>query len=192
MRRKALQAILAGGAMLLLLLVCIAVYMGNQGGADHKDEVEYVIGVSQANMREAWRLELIQEIEEEAKKYQNIRMIATDATADVDKQEQDVDKLLLFGIDLLIISPCDTGRMTEKVKEVYQSGIPVIVMDRGVEGFDYSLFIGPDNDMIGRQAGEAVVELLDGRPGRVLKLCGNVAAIQNQERIQGFDSIVQE
>ena len=57
MRRKALQAILAGGAMLLLLLVCIAVYMGNQGGADHKDEVEYVIGVSQANMREAWRLD---------------------------------------------------------------------------------------------------------------------------------------
>ncbi len=55
-----------------------------------------------------------------------------------------MDKLLKFGIDLLIISPCDTAKLTGKVEEVYKSGIPVIVMDRGVEGFEYSLFIGPD------------------------------------------------
>lgn len=192
MRKKMIRSVLIGTILLLFVFTCVSFYIGRQGRADYKDEVEYVIGVSQANMREAWRLALIQEIQEEAQKYQNIRIIATDATALVDKQEQDVDKLLQFGIDLLIISPCDTGKMTEKVKEVYQSGIPVIVMDRGVEGFDYSLFIGPDNDMIGRQAGEAVAALLAGRPGTVLKLCGNVSSIQNQERIQGFDSIVQE
>ena len=165
MSKKLKQIVLIGTILLLFVFICVSFYLGRQGRAEYKDEVEYVIGVSQANMREAWRLALIQEIQEEAKKYPNIRIIAKDATSIVDKQEQDVDKLLQFGIDLLIISPCDTGKMTEKVKEVYQNGIPVIVMDRGVEGFEYSLFIGPDNDMIGRQAGEAVVALFDGRPG---------------------------
>ena len=192
MRRNIIQAVCVMGGILLLFAVCISACTGKRYRVDYRDEAEYVIGVSQANMREAWRLALIQEIEEEAAKYQNIRIITTDATADVEKQKQDVEKLLQFGIDLLIISPCDTSKLTEKVEEVYQGGTPVIVMDRGVEGFEYSLFIGPDNDMIGRQAGETVMELLNGKAGTVLKLCGNIHSIQSQERIQGFDSIVEK
>lgn len=190
MRKKIIW--MAFGITALMLMFFLAICQKKNGDADYQDEVEYVIGVSQANMREAWRLALVKEIEKEVKKHPEIRIITTDATELVDKQKQDVDKLLKFGIDLLIISPCDTRELTEKVKEVYEDGTPVIVMDRSVEGFEYSLFIGPDNDMIGRQAGESVVELLGGEPGKVLKLCGDAYSVQNQERIQGFDSVVQK
>lgn len=169
--------------------VCWRFYEGGQ--TEHEEEIEYVIGISQANMREAWRLALISEIKEEAKKYQNVRIITTDATSDVDKQTQDVQKLLEFGIDLLIISPCDTNDMTQVVSEVYQKEkIPVIVMDRAVEGFDYSLFIGPDNTLIGHQAGNMVIELLDGKKGRVLELRGGENTIQSEERSEGFDRAI--
>lgn len=188
MKKKTIWTVLAVGAALLLL--CLAVRMEKNAGVDYEDEIEYVIGVSQANMRETWRLALIKDIQKEAGKHQNIQIITRDASSDVKKQEQDVDKLLQFGIDLLIISPSDTGKLTDKITEVYQSGIPVIVMDRSVEGFDYSLFIGPDDDMIGRQAGERTIELLDGKSGTVLKLCGNASSIQTQERIASFDSVV--
>lgn len=57
------------------------------------------------------------------------------------------------------------------VSEVYQK-IPVIVLDRVVEGYDYSLFIGPDNDLIGKQAGEAAVRLVRGSAAKVLELKG--------------------
>ena len=76
----------------------------------------------------------------------------TDATSDGEKQKKDVERLMQFDIDLLIISPGDAREMTDVIGQVYQK-IPVIVMDRGVEGFDYTLFIGPDNELIGRQAG---------------------------------------
>lgn len=188
MRKKTILAVLA--AVCLFFFLCCIIYQTNGMAADYEDEIEYVIGVSQANMREAWRLALINEIEEEAAKYKNIRIITADATSTVKKQEQDVDKLLKFGIDLLIISPCDTAKLTGKVEEVYKSGIPVIVMDRGVEGFEYSLFIGPDNTLIGKQAGECVVELLDGKEGTVLELCGSAASIQSQERSAGFESVL--
>lgn len=182
--------------LLVLAAVCLIfvlgwiIYDAGSSMAEYNDEIEYVIGVSQASMREAWRIALINEIEEEAKKYDNIRIITTDATSNVDKQQQDVDKLIKYGIDLLIISPCDTAKMTDKIKELYLNGTPVIVMDRGVEGFDYSLFIGPDNAMIGHQAGECVVSLLQENKGSVLELCGNASSIQSQERSEGFNSVI--
>ena len=66
-----------------VFFLCCIIYQTNGMAADYEDEIEYVIGVSQANMREAWRLALINEIEEEAAKYKNIRIITADATSTV-------------------------------------------------------------------------------------------------------------
>lgn len=157
-----------------------------------QEKVRYIIGVSQANMREAWRLALIQELEKETENHKDVQLITSDANSSVDKQRMDIDRLLGFGIDLLIVSPCDTMAMTQKVKEVYDSGIPVIVMDRAIEGFDYTLYLGPDNEQIGRQAGEYIVSLLEGRRGTVLELNGTSLPIQSEERSDGFDSVMGE
>lgn len=156
---------------------------------DSTSGIEFVIGVSQANMRESWRLALVDEIEAAAAEYSNVRLIMTDATSDGEKQEKDVEKLQEFGIDLLIISPCEGERITETIGRVYEK-IPVIVMDRAVEGFDYTLFIGPDNELIGRQAGESAVQLLGSSRGKVLELCGRPDSQSGQKRSKGFESIM--
>lgn len=156
---------------------------------DSTSGIEFVIGVSQANMRESWRLALVDEIEAAAAEYSNVRLIMTDATSDSEKQEKDVEKLQEFGIDLLIISPCEGERITETIGRVYEQ-IPVIVMDRAVEGFDYTLFIGPDNELIGRQAGESAVQLLGSSQGKVLEVCGREDSQSGQKRSKGFESIM--
>lgn len=74
------------------------------------------------------------------------------------------------------------------VSEVYQK-IPVIVLDRVVEGYDYSLFIGPDNDLIGKQAGEAAVRLVRGSAAKVLELKGGPHSQASAERSGGFRSV---
>ena len=127
-----------------------------------------IIGVSQANMREEWRMALIDELKAETEKNDDIKIITADATGIVNKQIQDIDNLIGYGIDLLIISPCNEKKLQEKIKEVYDSGIPVIVMDRAVEGFDYTLYIGPDNEVIGQQAGKYIVDLLGENGGNVV------------------------
>lgn len=178
--------------MLVSLFICFSyrIYNGAITRTVYESDIEYVIGVSQANMRESWRVALINEIQEEAGKYPNIRIITADATSSLEKQERDVDRLLEFGIDLLIISPCDSSQLTEKVRGVYQEGIPVIVMDRSVEGYDYNLFIGPDNNMIGRQGGECAVQLMENRSGKILELCATAGSLQSEERSAGFDSVI--
>lgn len=138
---------------LSLLALCLP------GCSTRKTSVECVIGVSLANLREQWRLVLKDELEAEAEKYDGVRLVMTDAAGDSDKQAADVERLMSYDIDLLIISPTDVEALTPVISRTYEE-IPVIVLDRAVEGYDYSLFIGPDNDLIGRQAGKTVLELL--------------------------------
>ena len=160
----------------------------NDGGS--KKGVASIIGVSQANMREEWRVALINELREETARYEDIQIVTTDATGSAAKQIQDIDNLIGFGMDLLIISPCDEKIMGDKIKEVYDSGIPVIVMDRAVEGFDYTLYIGPDNEVIGQQAGSYIKNLLGEKGGDVVVLQGNPASVQGTERLLGFKSVI--
>lgn len=139
---------------LALLALCLP------GCSIRRTSVECVIGVSLANLREQWRLVLKDELEAEAKKYDGVRLVITDAAGDSEKQEADVERLMSYDIDLLIISPSDVEALTPVISKTYEK-IPVIVLDRAVEGYDYSLFIGPDNNLIGRQAGRTVLELLE-------------------------------
>ncbi len=176
-------------AMSLALMGCSAV---DRSGFDTKEGVTSIIGVSQANMREEWRVALINELREAISSSLDIQIITSDATGDVDKQIQDIDNLIGYGIDLLIISPCDEKELADKIKEVYDSGIPVIVMDRAVEGFDYTLYIGPDNEVIGQQAGNFVGGLLAQNGGKVVELLGRPASIQGKERLLGFRKALDE
>ncbi len=182
----------------ILILVCLLFFSfwiwGSQSrnNISKDDEVKYVIGVSQANMREDWRLALMAELEKEMLRHKDIRIITADATTNVTKQKQDIDRLLDFGIDLLIVSPCDTKAMTDKIKEVYDGNIPVIVMDRAIEGFDYTLYIGPDNEVIGRQAGNFIGERFAKTGCTVLELSGRDMSIQSEERSGGFDLAIKE
>ena len=145
---------------MLAMFLCLALLAaGLSGCAPRTTSIDCVIGVSLANLREQWRLVLRDELEAEAEKYDGVRLVMTDAAGDSEKQAADVERLMSYGIDLLIISPTDVDALTPVISGAYEK-IPVIVLDRAVEGYDYSLFIGPDNDLIGRQAGNTVLELL--------------------------------
>jgi galactofuranose transport system substrate-binding protein len=179
--------------LLLLMMVPALIITGCEYYKENKnyEKIDYVIGVSQANMLEAWRLVSTNEISEEAEKYSNISLIITDATSNSEKQKKDITKLLDYGIDLLIVSPCDVEEMTPIIRQVYQK-IPVIVMDRAVEGFDYTLYIGPDNELIGKQAGESVIELLPDKAGTVLELCASENSKSSIDRSKGFQETTSE
>ena len=92
-------------------LLCLALSM-LCGCSVRQTSVEYVIGVSLANLQEQWRLVLKDELEAEAEKYDGVRLVITDAAGDSEKQESDVERLMSYGIDLLIISPSDVEALT--------------------------------------------------------------------------------
>ncbi len=174
------------GIGILLLCIGIAVYLAAVRHCSNTEgSYTFVIGISQANQRDPWRLVLSKELQTEAAKHPDIRLVFTDAADDVEKQKSDIKRLLASDVDLLIVSPCDAVALTQTVRDAYRT-VPIIVLDRVVDGYDYTLFIGPDNRLIGRQAGKAVLDLAHDNRARVLEISGNSASLVSQDRHAGF------
>ncbi|NNU78658.1 substrate-binding domain-containing protein [Clostridium estertheticum] len=153
--------------------------------------VEFVIGMSQANLTEPWRISMNDEIIEASKKYKNIKIVYKDAGGDTDKQKKDINELVDDGVDLLIVSINDSNKLTPLVRQVYKS-MPVIVLDRAVEGYDYSLYIGPDNEKIGTQAGNFVINLIGQDKGKVIEVQGALDSSPVISRSNGFRSVLKD
>jgi simple sugar transport system substrate-binding protein len=168
-----------------LLLLVPGLFPACRGPARDLTAFDYVIGVSMANLTEPWRISMRDEINAQAAHHTGLRMVFTDAADSNSRQIQDVHTLLKSGIDLLIISPNESEALSPVITEAYHS-IPVILLDRSVIGFDYTLFIGPDNRLIGKQAGQYVTELLGGKGGKIVELLGRSGSPPVLDRSVGF------
>lgn len=147
----------------------------------------FLIGVSQPNLYEPWRVVMNAEIINEAKKHHNIRVIFTDGAKSTDKQVSDINKLMDYGIDLLIISMDDSEALTPVIANIYKE-IPVIVLGRDVIGYDYSLFIGLDNYSIGKDAGEFLGKYAKNEAINVVEIIGSTSSQPVMDRSNGFKS----
>jgi ribose transport system substrate-binding protein len=125
------------------------------------------------------------EVAARAKDFPDIEVAYADAQQDNAKQVADVENFLRQKIDLLMISPNEARPLTPIVKKAFESGIPVIVLDRAIEGDTYTTFIGADNREIGKAAGTYVAELLHGK-GDVVEIKGLPGSPPAQDRSAGF------
>ncbi len=178
----------AAGIFCALLLVSLSA-CSKDGATDQA--YQFVIGVSLANLTEPWRINMSEEIKSEASHYPNLRVVFSDAADSNSRQIQDVKKLLDCGIDLLIISPNDAEALTPVIAQAYRR-IPVILLDRSVIGYDYTLYIGPDNRLIGKQVGQYVAELLGSKGGRVVEIQGRSGSPPTIDRTLGFREAIEK
>lgn len=147
---------------------------------------KWVIGMSQCNLGEPWRVQMNEDIQSAASQHADeIEVIFKDAQNKTEVQQAQVREFIQMRVDLIIVSPKEARPLTQPVAEAYQKGIPVIVLDRKVEGDQYTCFIGADNVKIGREAGKFLVKLLGGK-GKVVELKGLMTSTPGQERHRGF------
>jgi ribose transport system substrate-binding protein len=144
-----------------------------------------VIGFSQCNLGEPWRRQMNDDIEAAAKKHPEIKLIEKDAQNNPATQQDQVKEFVDLGVDLIIISPKEARPLTKPVADAMDAGIPVIVLDRAIEGDNYTCFIGGDNVKIGEEAGKYMVKLLGGK-GNIVELQGLTTSVPEGDRHNGF------
>lgn len=173
--------------VILCLVGCSKQGQQTQGSAagGGSDSAQYLIGMSQCNLGEPWRVQMNADIKAAAANHPEIEMKFKDAQNDTPTQQAQVREFIAEGVDLIIISPKEARPLTGPVAEAVDAGIPVIVLDRKVEGDKYTCFIGADNVLIGRKAGEYLVKTLGGK-GKVVELKGLMTSTPGQERHKGF------
>jgi len=145
----------------------------------------FLIGVSQSNLGEPYRVQMNADLAREAKAHPELSLVFKDAQNDSLRQRAQVEELVSQGVQLLIISPKEGAPLTAPVAAVYDQGIAVIVLDRRVEGDRFSVFIGPDNRRIGQAAGKWAVSALAGK-GKLVELEGLMTSSPARERHDGF------
>ena len=158
-----------------------------EGGIEQKDR--YLIGMSQANEGEPWRQAMNDQIAAAAAEYPELDVVFADAAQNNAKQVADVENFLQQGVDLLIISPNEAAPLTDVVANVCAEGVPVIVLDRKVNGDQFTMWIGADNELIGQQAGEYAATYCAEQglePCNILEIRGLEGATPAQERGDGF------
>lgn len=182
--------IIGVGVFILLFFIFNSFIKDSNTNAE--PEIDYVIGVSQPNLLEPWQVLMNEELKQEVAKHNNIRVIYTDAAQSSKKQVDDIETLKSYGVDLLIVSIDDSSALTPAISKAYEE-IPVIVLGRGVEGYNYTLYIGSDHYFIGEMAAEAAMNLLGDKGSNIIEIQGLTSALQAEKRSEGFrDTIVSE
>ena len=172
-----------------ILLVVLIVYSSCESPTE--DEVKYLIGVSQVNLTESWRIKTNDEIRYAAARSPETRIIFTDAADNSVKQCSDIEKLLGYGIDLLIISPLLSESLNTVLLETSEK-IPVIIIDQPVPDIPDAVFLGLDNRAIGREAALFVKDRMKGKQAGILELTGTAHSPAVQKRTMGFHEIINE
>jgi ABC-type sugar transport system substrate-binding protein len=119
-----------------------------------------------------------------------IALIETDGQNSSTKQTGDVEAAIIQGVDGIIISPIDAVAMAPALKGAVDAGIPVVTIDRRVEGVEGILsHVGADNVIGGEAQANLIVEMFpDG--ARIVNLQGQPGASPAIDRNQGVHNIL--
>lgn len=148
------------------------------------DDYQYNIGVSQCSSDD-WRNKMNKEMHREAMLSHEVAIEIRSAGDDNQIQCDDIRYFIEKGVDLLVVSPNEADAVTPAVEEAFDAGIPVIVVDRNVNGEKYTAFIGADNEQVGYLQSQYVRSNL--KPGqKIIEIKGLTGSTPSIERHNGF------
>ncbi|HSU05091.1 MAG TPA: substrate-binding domain-containing protein [Acetobacteraceae bacterium] len=162
------------------------------GGYTARAAAKYRFGFSQVTTVEPWRVQFNKDMRKEAEKHPELELIIADGQDRTEKQVADVENFIVQKVDVLLISPKESAGLTGVTLKAIDAGIPVIILDRNVDTDRYAQFIGGDNVVIGRAAGEYAVQLLGGpgkAQGNVVEIWGGMGTQPAHDRHGGFHAL---
>jgi ribose transport system substrate-binding protein len=109
-----------------------------------------------------------------------------DAQNDVLRQRAQLEECVLAKVDAIIAGPIEAGPMTEPIAKAVEAGIPVFLVGRGVNGDQYTQYIGSDEFKLSYAQAKWVVDNFNGKNAKVIYLQGLMTSSPAQERYEGF------
>lgn len=156
----------------VLIMVLIVMAFAPLSSAAQDDTIS--IGMVNLSLCCAYFIGMSDAVQAEAAYYPNIELIVTDANGDVAKLTSDVEDVLAQGVDGIIVSGAWIEAAPAALEAIEAAGVPVVLVDRLLQGGSFTSWIGPDNYAIGQQDGQYIADRLGGQ-GRLVVLRGGPA-----------------
>ena len=135
---------------------------------------------------------------EAAANMDNVEAFVLDAGGNVARQIAQMQDLIHWQVDVIIIWPTNGRAVIPAVRQAYKAGVPVVVTNSkiGDAGMEFiASFSGPDNVKQGRYAAEMLCEGLKARAkedGRIVQISGKPGYTTAIERAKGFEDRLPE
>lgn len=100
------------------------------------------------------------------------------------KQVNDIEDLLVKGIDALVVLAYDSAPLTPVVKKAYDKGVYVVSVDRGLTEPAQNVYIAGDNPGLGQVSAEWMAKAMGGK-GDIVVIEG-IPCVINSERVDTF------
>ena len=110
---------------------------------------------------------------------------------DREAQIRVVEDFITRGVSGIVLAPLDDAALRIPVRDAVDSGIPVVIIDSGLNSEDHISFVATDNYVGGRKGGERLAEILDGK-GKVIMLRCHEGSASSTKREQGFLDVLKE
>ena len=113
-----------------------------------------------------------------------------DGQDDDQKQIVQVQALLSKRVDAIVLCPRDENAAVAAVESANRAGIPLVTVNRRVNGGKVVLYVGADDADGGKSQGEALVKALGTGGGKVIYLQGTPGSSPQVNRAKGLHAVI--
>ena len=152
---------------------------------------KFRIAVSLPPANNAWQAKMLDSVNAEvAKDTTNFDITVKNAVDDADQLNQ-MTTFKGGGYDMILRLPGNGTLMTPICQEIYKSGTKLLIIDRAIEGDQYTTFYGGDNAQCGRNAAKYIGDRLKGK-GQIAILRSYVGIPIDLQRYNGFMEVLKK
>jgi galactofuranose transport system substrate-binding protein len=156
-------------------------------GCARRDASQYVVGFSQMESDNPWRIAQTKSLRDEAAK-RGYQLVVTDAQGQTAKQVSDVEDLIARRVNVILLAPREYEGLAPALQAAKRAKIPVVLVDRqaaGTAGEDYVTFLGSNFIDQGKRAAEWLAKETNGK-ANIVELTGTPGSSVAADRAKGF------
>ncbi len=173
-----------------LVLLPFAFASGTKEGAAAAGK-KFKVAISLPPANNAWQAKLLDSVNAEiAKDADKFDFTVKNAVDDAD-QLNTLQTFKAGGYDMIMVLPGNGTLMTPITQEIYKQGTKLFIIDRAVEGDQYTVFYGGDNAQCGKGAAKYLGDRLKGQ-GQIAVLRSYVGTPIDLQRYNGFMEVMKK
>lgn len=100
--------------------------------------------------------------EQKAESLENVKvtLMGPEAESDVEGQVKIVNECVEKGVDGIVLGACDKAALVAPVEAAKAAGIPVVLVDSGIESTNYDSFFATNNKVAGGECAKSMAEFI--------------------------------
>jgi ribose transport system substrate-binding protein len=197
-------SLIAKVACVLLAVLLMSVGCGSGAdsgtastGSDADDSTEtFKVGFANSSLDNPWRVGIQNAIEKNFAKYPEVELITNEAGEDPIRMNNNIEDLIAQGVDMILCCTVEAEPFEVSAKLCADQGIPLILVDRGINSDNYTCFISQSNMQIGYDSADWAADEMTKRYGeaigKVVELQGVPGNLPAEQRRESFHTYAAE